>query len=69
MGVVLSLLGALVQQGRVSIHQHFNHADLHHLIQAAAMDFPYRGGLLVRALGPAGPELDDTQPLPLAKDE
>jgi hypothetical protein len=69
MGVVLSLLGTLGLQGRISIHQRCNRTDLHRLIQAAAMYFLYRGGLLVRVLGPACPELHDTQPLPPARDE
>lgn len=69
MGMVLSLLGALVLQGRVSIHRHFSHTELHHLIQAATTYFLYRGGLPVRALGSAGPEREDAQPLPLARDE
>ena len=68
-GVVLSLLAALILQGRVSFHPHFNNTDLHRVIQAAAMYFLYRGGLLMRTLEPAGRDLDETQPLPLARDE
>ena len=35
-GVGLFVLGAVVQQGRVSPHRHFNHNDLFHAIQGAA---------------------------------
>jgi hypothetical protein len=68
-GVLVSMLAALFQQGRVSIHAHFNHNDLYDVIQMGAMYLMFRGGLLVRDKEPAGPDLEATQPLPVAGKE
>jgi hypothetical protein len=40
------VIGAIVQQQRLALHQHFNHNDLYHLIQIAGLWLLYRGGLL-----------------------
>jgi hypothetical protein len=69
MGVASSLLGALVLQAPVAIDQHFDSTDPHHRIQVATTYFLCRAGLPIRALGPGGPELDDTRPLPRTRDE
>lgn len=42
-GVVVSVIAAAVQQGRWSLHEHFNHNDLYHVIQAVAIWLLYRG--------------------------
>ncbi len=42
-GVALSVLGALVQASGLAPHRHFNHNDLYHVIQVAAMFLYYRG--------------------------
>ena len=42
-GVVASALAAAVQQSGWSIHQHFNHNDLYHVVQIAAMFLYYAG--------------------------
>ena len=68
-GVLVSMLGALFQQGRVSIHPHFNHNDLYHVIQTGAMYLLYRGGLLLRERSPTAPDFDATQPLPIVREE
>lgn len=68
-GVLVSMLGALFQQGRVSIHPHLSHNDLYHVIQTAAMYLLYRGGLLLREREPAAPDFEATQPLPVVRDE
>ena len=47
-GVVVSAFAAAVQQSGWSIHQHFNHNDLYHVIQAAGMWLLFRGALSVR---------------------
>jgi hypothetical protein len=47
-GVAGSLAAGLVQASGFALHQHFNHNDLYHVIQLAAMFLFYRG---VRALG------------------
>lgn len=46
-GIVVSLLGALIQANGVSIHPHFNHNDLYHVVQTAGVYCFYRGGLLL----------------------
>ncbi|HEV2430035.1 MAG TPA: hypothetical protein VGT43_00820 [Burkholderiales bacterium] len=42
-GVAVSVLGALVQASGLAPHRHFNHNDLYHVIQVAAMFLLYRG--------------------------
>ena len=42
-GVALSVLAGLAQAGGVALHEHFNHNDLYHVIQTAAMVLLYRG--------------------------
>jgi len=53
-GVAVSVLAAAVQYYRVAPHEHFNHNDLYHLIQIAAMALFFKGGELLRdRTGPA----------------
>ena len=42
-GVGVSTVAALAQAGGVALHQYFNHNDLYHVIQTAAMFLLYRG--------------------------
>ena len=42
-GVAVSLAGGAVQASGFALHQHFNHNDLYHVVQAAAMLAFYRG--------------------------
>ena len=49
-GVALSLAAAGVQAGHLAPHRHFNHNDLYHAIQIAAMFFFYRGVARMRDL-------------------
>lgn len=42
-GVVVSLIAAGIQAGRVALHEHFNHNDLYHVVQIAAMALYYAG--------------------------
>jgi hypothetical protein len=42
-GVGLSVLAGAVQASGLSLHRHFNHNDLYHVIQIAAMLAYYRG--------------------------
>ena len=46
-GVGVSLIAAGVQASGVSLHEHFNHNDLFHLIQIPALYLFLRGGLLL----------------------
>jgi hypothetical protein len=45
--IVVSVIGALVQMSRLSLHEHFNHNDLYHVIQLVALWLLYRGGKLM----------------------
>jgi hypothetical protein len=45
-GVVVSAAAAAVQVKRVAPHPRFNHNDLYHVIQIAALYLFYRGGIL-----------------------
>ncbi len=40
-------LAALAQASGVALHRHFNHNDLYHVIQMAALYAFYRGGALL----------------------
>jgi hypothetical protein len=52
-GVLVSVLAALVQASGFALHRHFNHNDLYHVIQTAAMVLLYRGArTLSDARGP-----------------
>ena len=42
-GVAASVLAGLAQASGVALHAHFNHNDLYHVVQAAAMFLLYRG--------------------------
>lgn len=43
-GVVLSFIGAAVQQSGLTLHRHFNHNDLYHVVQMVAVWLLYKGG-------------------------
>lgn len=47
-GIVLSFAGAGVQAAGFTLHEHFNHNDLYHVIQMGAFWMLYRGGLRLR---------------------
>lgn len=44
-GVAASVLAGLAQASGFALHAHFNHNDLYHVVQAAAMFLLYRGVL------------------------
>jgi hypothetical protein len=48
--LIVSMIAAAVQQGGFSLHRHFNHNDLYHLIQMVALWLLYRAAL-TRATG------------------
>jgi hypothetical protein len=48
-GILVSFAGAGVQQSGFTIHQHFNHNDLYHVIQMVGIYLLYRGGRLLTA--------------------
>lgn len=45
--IVVSVIGAGVQQSGFDLHKHFNHNDLYHVIQLFALWLLYRGGMLM----------------------
>jgi len=47
-GVVVSVAAAGVQQGEFTLHRHFNHNDLYHLVQMGALYLLYRGARVLR---------------------
>jgi hypothetical protein len=58
-GILVSLVAALMQQGRVALHPQFDHNNLFHVIQMVAMYFLFRAGLEMRdqpdeSVAPAG---------------
>ncbi len=46
-GVFVSLVAGVVQARRIALHRHFNHNDLYHVVQMAALYAFYRGGTLL----------------------
>ena len=53
-GVVVSVLAAGVQASGLALHRHFNHNDLYHVIQVAAMILFYAGAKGLRDRGRLG---------------
>ena len=47
-GILVSIAAALVQQSDVSLHAHFNHNDMMHVIQMGAVVLLYQGGRRLR---------------------
>lgn len=48
MSVLIAFAGAAVQQSGFSIHKHFNHNDLYHIIQMVSMFVMYKGVILLK---------------------
>jgi hypothetical protein len=46
-GVLVSLVAGIVQARKLALHRHFNHNDLYHVIQMAALYTFSRGGALL----------------------
>jgi hypothetical protein len=47
-GVIVTLLGAVIQQSGFTLHRHFNNNDLYHVVQIAGLYLLYRGASRVR---------------------
>jgi hypothetical protein len=47
-GVTVTLLGAVIQQSGFSLHRHFNHNDIYHVVQIAGLWLLFRGAALIR---------------------
>ncbi|CAN5211482.1 hypothetical protein BH18GEM1_BH18GEM1_16950 [soil metagenome] len=46
-GVAVAMIGSVVQQTGLSLHEHLNHNDLYHVLQIGAGGLFYRGGTLL----------------------
>lgn len=44
-GILVSFAAAAIQQSGLSLHRHFNHNDLYHVVQITAMYLLYRAGI------------------------
>jgi hypothetical protein len=53
-GILTSFVGAAIQAGGLAPHPYFNHNDLYHVVQMAAMWMLYRGGMQLRDRGSTG---------------
>ena len=53
-GIIVSFIGAGVQQSGFALHQHFNQNDIYHLIQMLGIYLLYRGALLLKDYREAG---------------
>ena len=60
--IVVSVIGALVQQSGFALHRHFNHNDLYHVIQLVALWLLYRGGLQMKGVMNRSTAPPTTQP-------
>lgn len=47
-GIAVSVVAAGIQRSRISLHPHFNHNDLFHVVQAIAVWLLYRGAIAHR---------------------
>ena len=52
LGVVVTLLGAIIQRSGFSLHRHFNHNDLYHLVQVGSLVLFYLGMVRLKAPEP-----------------
>jgi hypothetical protein len=54
-GVLVTLLGAIIQQSGFTLHEHFNNNDLFHVVQIVGLLLLYRGVLKLEPIS-AGPK-------------
>jgi hypothetical protein len=52
-GVAVSFAAAAVQRSGFSLHRHFNHNDIYHVIQMVGLYVLYRGGTQLRDRRPS----------------
>ena len=45
LGIVITLIGSMVQMSQIILHKHFNNNDFFHVLQIIGMYFLYIGGL------------------------
>ncbi len=49
--VIIAFFGAGIQVGSISLHKHFNHNDIYHVIQMGSMACLYRGVIFLKDFG------------------
>ncbi|HPC73204.1 MAG TPA: hypothetical protein P5551_05180 [Syntrophales bacterium] len=47
-GILVSFAAAIVQRSGLSLHRHFNHNDLYHVVQSVGLYYLYRGAMLLK---------------------
>lgn len=47
-GILVSFAAAIIQRSGLTLHRHFNHNDLYHVIQMIGLYYLYRGAMLLR---------------------
>ncbi len=47
-GILVSFVAAAIQASGLTVHQHFNHNDLYHVVQIGGLWLLYRGGIELR---------------------
>jgi hypothetical protein len=47
-GILVSFAAAIVQRSGLTLHRHFNHNDLYHVIQMIGLYYLYRGAMLLQ---------------------
>lgn len=49
-GLVVGIIGSLIQHAGIGFHAHFNHNDLFHVVQMISFYLLYRGGRMLRTI-------------------
>jgi len=47
-GILVSFAAAIIQRSGLTLHRHFNHNDLYHVIQIVGLYYLYRGAMLLK---------------------
>ena len=47
-GILVSFAAAIIQRSGLTLHRHFNHNDLYHVVQMIGLYYLYRGAMLLK---------------------
>jgi hypothetical protein len=47
-GILVSFAAAIVQRSGLTLHRHFNHNDLYHVVQMVGLYYLYRGAMMLK---------------------
>jgi hypothetical protein len=53
-GILVTVIGLLIQRRGWGLHEHFNHNDIYHLVQMVGIYFFYLGAIHLHDLAPKG---------------